>query len=96
MFANKLFIFTILVSGLAFLTSTSALTTPLKCGKNEFFACGSACDTTCATLGEICPIVNIRCNDMCYCNDGYARNSANVCIPISKCPPKKKGYVRLA
>nr|WIM01334.1 zonadhesin-like protein 1A [Limnephilus flavicornis] len=61
---------------------------PPKCGANEVFACGSACDTTCATLGQICPIVNIKCNDMCYCIDGYARDNNNVCIPVKQCPPK--------
>ncbi|XP_077290901.1 zonadhesin-like [Arctopsyche grandis] len=59
-----------------------------KCGPNEVFACGSACDTTCATLGEKCPIVNIQCTEKCYCVDGYARNAQNVCVPIKECPPK--------
>ncbi|XP_049820087.1 inducible metalloproteinase inhibitor protein [Aethina tumida] len=53
---------------------------------NEHYECGSACQTTCATLGQTCPIVNIRCNDGCYCNRGFARNSRNVCIPIVQCP----------
>ncbi|XP_077291695.1 zonadhesin-like [Arctopsyche grandis] len=58
-------------------------------GPNEFFSCGSACDTTCATLGEVCPIVNIKCNEMCYCKEGFARDSKGVCIPIAQCPPKQ-------
>ncbi|XP_077288713.1 zonadhesin-like [Arctopsyche grandis] len=59
-----------------------------NCGANEVFSCGSACDTTCATLGDTCPIINIKCNEMCYCVRGYARNSNNMCIPIKYCPPK--------
>lgn len=53
---------------------------------NEQYECGSACDTDCATLGEPCPIVNIRCNDSCYCKDGFARDSTKNCIPIEQCP----------
>ncbi|XP_077292843.1 zonadhesin-like [Arctopsyche grandis] len=55
-------------------------------GPNEFFSCGSACDTTCATLGEECPITNIKCNEMCYCKEGFARDDRGVCIPIKNCP----------
>ncbi|XP_018571457.1 inducible metalloproteinase inhibitor protein-like [Anoplophora glabripennis] len=57
---------------------------------HEVYKCGSACQTECATLGEICPIVNIRCNDSCYCVDGYARDTDGVCIKIANCPPKSK------
>lgn len=61
-----------------------------KCkGPNEFFSCGSPCDTECATLGEICPIVNIKCTERCYCKEGFARNSAGVCIPVNDCPPRQ-------
>nr|WIM01348.1 zonadhesin-like protein 11B [Limnephilus flavicornis] len=59
-----------------------------KCGVNEFFDCGSACDTTCATLGEPCPIINKTCNKKCYCKAGFARNAKNVCIPVKQCPAK--------
>ncbi|XP_031773987.1 inducible metalloproteinase inhibitor protein [Apis florea] len=52
---------------------------------NEEYACGSACQRTCATLDQPCPIQNIRCNDGCYCKDGYARNTNDVCIPIKDC-----------
>ncbi|XP_077292844.1 zonadhesin-like [Arctopsyche grandis] len=62
---------------------------PTCSGPNEFYSCGSACDTTCATLGDTCPIVNIRCNERCYCKNGFARNNRNVCIPIKKCPPRQ-------
>ncbi|XP_037934509.1 inducible metalloproteinase inhibitor protein-like [Teleopsis dalmanni] len=59
---------------------------PLDCPENEFYACGSACQTTCATLGQPCPIINIRCNDACYCVPGFARDSTGRCILIEKCP----------
>ncbi|XP_039748920.1 inducible metalloproteinase inhibitor protein-like isoform X2 [Pararge aegeria] len=52
---------------------------------NEVFNCGSACDTTCATLNQRCPILNIKCNEKCYCRRGYARNDKDICIPISEC-----------
>ncbi|XP_075970402.1 uncharacterized protein LOC142972888 isoform X3 [Anticarsia gemmatalis] len=63
-----------------------------KCtGPNEFFSCGGACDNVCATLNKQnqtnCPIINIKCNPMCYCEEGYARDSNNICIPIDQCPP---------
>ena len=65
----------------------------VKCpGPNEFFDCGGACDNVCATLQEQnqtnCPIINIQCNSMCYCEKGYARNDKNICIPIDQCPRK--------
>ncbi|XP_023023662.2 inducible metalloproteinase inhibitor protein [Leptinotarsa decemlineata] len=56
---------------------------------NEFYDCGSACQTECKTLDEVCPIVNIRCNDDCYCIPGYARDDHGRCIPIKDCPPKE-------
>ncbi|KAF2905487.1 hypothetical protein ILUMI_00685 [Ignelater luminosus] len=66
---------------------------PIKCTRpNERYDCGSACQNECATLGEPCPIVNIRCNDACYCIPGYARDSTGTCIPESQCPPKKKTH----
>lgn len=54
---------------------------------NEEYQCGSACQTTCSNLGQPCPIVNIKCNDACYCIDGYARkgDDNSECIPISDC-----------
>lgn len=62
-----------------------------KCTKpNEFFACGGACDNECDKLDSqnrtVCPIVNIKCNPKCYCEDGYARDYKNNCVPISECP----------
>ncbi|CAG9862494.1 unnamed protein product [Phyllotreta striolata] len=63
--------------------------TKINCTKPfEFYDCGSACQTECKTLGEQCPIINIRCNDACYCISGYARDASGTCIPIKNCPPK--------
>ncbi|GJQ86942.1 hypothetical protein Trydic_g20315 [Trypoxylus dichotomus] len=59
----------------------------LVCNRpNEIFACGSACQTTCRNLGKPCPIINITCNERCYCKGGYARDDWGVCIPIKDCP----------
>ncbi|CAF4776537.1 unnamed protein product [Pieris macdunnoughi] len=65
----------------------------LKCtGPHEYFSCGGACDNECDKLSQQskdnCPIVNIQCNRMCYCEDGYARDANNTCIPIHECPPE--------
>ncbi|XP_072941115.1 zonadhesin-like isoform X2 [Epargyreus clarus] len=61
-------------------------------GPHEYYDCGSECDNVCADYPEKskekCPIVNIRCNDKCYCKDGYARNDRKICIPIKECPPR--------
>lgn len=61
-----------------------------KCpGANEYFACGVACDNDCSTLQfqnkTNCPIQNIVCNRMCYCEDGFARNTLGNCIPFAEC-----------
>ncbi|XP_031844814.1 venom metalloprotease inhibitor-like [Nomia melanderi] len=70
--------------------SLSTFRMPLLCdGVNEEYQCGSACQTTCENLGEPCPIVNIRCNDGCYCKDGYARDCRGVCIDINQCSKHK-------
>ncbi|CAG9833493.1 unnamed protein product [Diabrotica balteata] len=55
---------------------------------NEYYDCGSACQTECKTLGQQCPIINKRCNDDCYCIVGYARDNSGRCIPIKQCPRK--------
>ncbi|CAH2075168.1 unnamed protein product, partial [Iphiclides podalirius] len=65
-----------------------------KCrGPHEYFSCGGACDNVCATLQEMnqtnCPIINIKCNPMCYCESGYARNSNKTCVPIEQCETKE-------
>ncbi|KAG5867482.1 hypothetical protein JTB14_000231 [Gonioctena quinquepunctata] len=41
---------------------------------HEYYDCGSACQTKCRTLGEVCPIVNVRCNDACYCTKGCTQH----------------------
>ncbi|KAJ8732169.1 hypothetical protein PYW08_014899 [Mythimna loreyi] len=66
----------------------------LKCtGPHEYYSCGGACDNVCLTLNEQsqtnCPIINIKCNEMCYCEPDYARNASNICIPIKDCPPSR-------
>ncbi|CAH1644195.1 unnamed protein product [Spodoptera littoralis] len=66
----------------------------LKCrGPHEYFSCGGACDNVCETIHiqnqTHCPIINIQCNQMCYCDEGYARDENNTCIPIEKCPKPK-------
>ncbi|KAL4707026.1 hypothetical protein ACJJTC_000453 [Scirpophaga incertulas] len=65
-----------------------------QCSKpNEFFSCGSACDNECSTLNQQnrthCPIINIKCNEKCYCDDGYARDDSGKCVPVSECKPPK-------
>ncbi|XP_076630822.1 venom metalloprotease inhibitor-like [Colletes latitarsis] len=70
--------------------SSSTFGAELVCNRpHEEYQCGSACQTTCQNLGEPCPIVNIRCNDDCYCKEGYARDCRGICIPIKLCPGKR-------
>ncbi|XP_011137127.1 inducible metalloproteinase inhibitor protein-like [Harpegnathos saltator] len=54
---------------------------------HEHYECGSACQTRCDNLGQPCPIINIRCNDACYCDKGFARkgDDNSPCVPIRKC-----------
>ncbi|XP_076165757.1 venom metalloprotease inhibitor-like [Ptiloglossa arizonensis] len=79
-------IFFVVSVALAIFSSTT-FAHELVCNKpNEIYSCGSMCQTTCTNLGQPCPIVNIRCNDACYCKEGYARNCRGLCIPISSCP----------
>ncbi|OAD54560.1 Inducible metalloproteinase inhibitor protein [Eufriesea mexicana] len=69
---------------------TAAYAKKLVCDMpNEEYHCGSACQTTCATLGQPCPIKNIRCNDACYCKSGYARNRRGICIPVQNCSKRR-------
>ncbi|XP_017773887.1 PREDICTED: inducible metalloproteinase inhibitor protein-like [Nicrophorus vespilloides] len=58
---------------------------------NEAYYCGSACQTTCLNYNETCPIINIMCNDMCYCIPGYARDQTGSCIPYKKCEERLNG-----
>ena len=69
----------------------------VKCtGPHEYFSCGPECDNECCNLSQqnqtSCPIINIKCNEKCYCEDGYARNSMNICVPYAKCPRKYVKY----
>ncbi|RLU18200.1 hypothetical protein DMN91_008556 [Ooceraea biroi] len=62
---------------------------PIRCIRpNEEYHCGSACQATCSTLGQPCLIANIRCNDDCYCKEGYVRmdDGEGRCIPKDQCP----------
>lgn len=58
-------------------------------GKHEYYSCGGACDNICDKLSEenqtSCSIINIKCNEMCYCEEGYARNKNNICVPFDQC-----------
>lgn len=56
---------------------------PGKCKErpNEVFACGSACQNECRTFGQPCQIINKKCNELCYCKEGYARDDKKICIP---------------
>ncbi|CAG9785236.1 unnamed protein product [Diatraea saccharalis] len=61
-----------------------------RCQKpNEFYSCNSACDNECINIYSQnrtnCPIKNIQCNERCYCDDGYARDASNNCIPVNQC-----------
>lgn len=70
---------------------------PIICGINEEYTCGSACDTECATLGQDCGIYSYACVSKCRCKEGFARDYRNVCIPTKYCPgnticPKNEVY----
>ena len=50
----------------------------------------AACEKNCGNLNETCIIKNIKCDNKCFCNKDFVRESPNgPCIPISKCPPNK-------
>jgi hypothetical protein len=58
-----------------------------RCPANEqYFACGNACQTTCATLNQPCLIINKKCPSGCYCKPGFARRDDGVCVHINNCP----------
>ncbi|CAO1396965.1 unnamed protein product [Diamesa tonsa] len=58
-----------------------------ECPENESFSCGSAaCEKDCSNINETCDIVNIKCDDKCFCNKGFVRAYRNgPCIPIDQC-----------
>ncbi|CAH0728016.1 unnamed protein product, partial [Brenthis ino] len=59
-------------------------------GTNEYFGFGTPCDNECAKLSKQnqtnCPFVNVKRTEMCYCEEGYARDVNKTCIPFDKCP----------
>ena len=60
-----------------------------QCPANEAFSCGSAaCEKSCGNINDTCDIVNIKCDDKCFCIDGYVRESGSnsPCIPVDNCP----------
>ncbi|KAL4719717.1 hypothetical protein ACJJTC_018107 [Scirpophaga incertulas] len=64
----------------------------MQCSKpNEYYSCGGYCDNECSSIKyqnqTNCPIQNVVCNEKCYCDRGYARDSDGNCIPISQCGP---------
>ncbi|CAL7938493.1 unnamed protein product [Xylocopa violacea] len=86
-----MFKFVLLLLAASTVLSTVTLAENSECnGPHEEYQCGSECQTTCANLGERCHITNVRCKEDCYCVEGYARNSNNVCIPIKSCPSKRR------
>ncbi|XP_050594403.1 inducible metalloproteinase inhibitor protein-like [Bombus affinis] len=90
------FVCVLFIALMVFCTATSA--GKLVCNRpNEEYRCGSACQTTCATLGQRCPIVNIRCNDACYCKEGYARygGDTGMCVSISQCNSKRSAIAQI-
>ncbi|XP_026729505.1 von Willebrand factor-like [Trichoplusia ni] len=60
-------------------------------GGNQFFECGDVCDNVCTMLDKQnrtnCPesVYTYLCLPQCYCNDGYARDYKQNCIPIENC-----------
>lgn len=62
--------------------------------REEFLDCPEAhkCQQTCATLNHAC-LITPTCTSACFCRQGYARDQAGRCVPISDCPGK--GFTRL-
>ncbi|XP_017773888.1 PREDICTED: inducible metalloproteinase inhibitor protein-like [Nicrophorus vespilloides] len=58
---------------------------------NEVYYCGGACQITCYNYNKICPIINVRCNDMCYCIKNYARDQTGTCVHIKYCKDRLNG-----
>lgn len=66
--------------------STFFFPIPKACGPYQYYnPCGPACDTRCDTLGKPCMIMNVKCPSKCYCQEGYARDSSENCIPKDDC-----------
>ena len=60
----------------------------IECPANESFSCGSAaCEKDCSNINETCDVVNIKCDDKCFCKKGFVRKySDGPCIPVDNCP----------
>jgi len=61
---------------------------PIKCtGVNETYViCGTACQWTCDNWNASV-WCTYPCQPGCFCLPGNVRDSRNVCIPASRCPP---------
>lgn len=71
-------------------TYSSLFTDKLKCpGPNEHYECGYVCDNECGRLGERdgtdCQQESYRCIRQCYCDEGFARDEKDTCIPDGNC-----------
>ncbi|KAK5985177.1 Trypsin Inhibitor like cysteine rich domain protein [Trichostrongylus colubriformis] len=51
------------------------------CKDNETWSKCSTCERKCGVESQTCSL----CYSGCACNDGYARNSSNICTRIEKC-----------
>ncbi|KAM8721438.1 hypothetical protein ACLKA7_007330 [Drosophila subpalustris] len=90
MSSNQLLNVCLLLGCLLALAGAQPYITPRNCSSHEtYLPCGPSCQSECATLGQPCLIRHIRCPDGCYCDEGFARNAAGTCIPVSQC--KKPG-----
>nr|XP_022905201.1 uncharacterized protein LOC111417214 [Onthophagus taurus] len=67
--------------------SASISHTPCECGGGfeVYTTLGGACDQTCWSLGEPCPIWTLVPVKGCRCLEGYARNKWGICVEISEC-----------
>lgn len=59
----------------------------LACPDNEELSCGNPfCQKSCDNLNEPCLIAIFRCEERCYCNEGYVRKTGEgPCVPIESC-----------
>lgn len=57
-----------------------------NCGENEHAnTCGTHCEPTCQVPKHGSCID--ECNDKCFCNKGFIRETENgKCIPVKNCP----------
>lgn len=63
------------------------------CPANEIYSCGNPyCEPNCNSLGKPCNIAIFRCEDRCYCDTGFARNSTTgVCVQEKLCKKPVSG-----